>query len=126
MALLTISANVQNNLPGVAPNDIFLNSQGDIEMAIDLQAIIQNCAQAAKTVLGEMVLNINQGIPYFDAAFAGTPNLEQFTSALRQAFLAVTDVIEVVSLITSTEGNILSYTAVIRTIYGNGGLSGSV
>jgi hypothetical protein len=113
---MTISTFAVNSV-----NDIYLAPIGNIAFAYDLTAITQQCQQAAKTLLGEMVYNINQGIPYFQTLWVGTPNVAQFTGALRRAFLSVGGVLEVVSLITSQSGNTLSYTAMIRTIYGNGG-----
>lgn len=107
-----------------AKNDIYLNHDGNLSISFDVQAVLQDCAQKAKTLLGEMVLNTDQGIPYFQLVWVGVPNIQQFTSALRLAFLSVTGVIEVVSLITSQVDDSLRYTAVIRTIYGSGGISG--
>lgn len=113
MTILTFSVNAQN--------DIYLDALGNIAFAYDLTAITQQCAQAAKTLLGEMIYNVNQGIPYFQTLWVGVPSVGQYTAALRTAFLAVGGVIEVVSLITSQVNNTLTYTAVIRTIYGSGG-----
>lgn len=107
-----------------AQNDIYLNKAGNLSLSFGLEAVLQDCSQVAKVLLGEMVLNTNSGIPYFQTVWNGIPNIQQFTSALRSAFLGVPDVVEVVSLITSQTDNVLSYTAVIRTIYGSGGLSG--
>jgi hypothetical protein len=125
---LTISCNVNNNIPGVAQNDIYLNSDGNISTSVDLQAVLENCSQAAKTLLGELIFSTDQGIPYFETVWSGIVNIEQFTSSLRQAFLQVTGVIEIVSLITSRGDNVntLQYSAVIRTIYGSGALSGNL
>ncbi len=118
MTILTFGVNAQN--------DLYLDSLGNIAFVYDLTAITQQCAQAASTLLGEMVYNVNQGIPYFQVLWVGVPNTAQFTGALRRAFLAVGGVLEVVSLITSQTGNTLSYTAVIRTIYGRGGFTDSI
>lgn len=120
----TLSANVNNNLPGVAYDDIYLNSVGNISLSFDLQAVLEACAQAAQTVLGEIIFNVNQGIPFFQTVWNGVPNLPQYTAALRLAFLNVPNVVEVVSLMTSQLSNELQYTAVIRTVYGSGGISG--
>lgn len=101
-------------------NDLYLDPIGNIAFAFDLTAILQQCEQVAKTLLGEMVYNTNSGIPYFQTLWVGVPNMAQYTGALRRAFLAVGGVLEVVSLITSQSEDVLSYTAMIRTIYGNG------
>lgn len=122
----TLSANVNNNLVGVAPNDIYLTPDGNISLSFDIQAALQACAQAAKTLLGEMVFNVNQGIPYFQTVWIGVPNIQQFIGALRAAFLAVPNVVEVISLITSQEDNALIYTAIIRTSFGVGNLTNTI
>jgi enamine deaminase RidA (YjgF/YER057c/UK114 family) len=124
--MLALSANVNNNIPGVAPNDLYLDDDGNIVMATDIQAALQACAEAAKTLLGEMVLNTDQGIPYFQTVWVGVPNVQQFNAALRAAFLAVPNVIEVVSLITSQQNNTLQYTAIIRTSFGAGNLTNQI
>lgn len=124
--MLTLSANVNNNLPNVSPNDIYLDADGNISLSFDIQAVLQACAQAAKTILGEMVFNVNQGIPYFQTVWIGVPNIQQFTAALRAAFLTVPNVVEVISLITSQENDILTYSAIIRTSYGSGGVTGVI
>lgn len=128
MTTLTLSSNVNNDISGVAPYDIYLGADGNLSTSYDQQAIMQACAQAATTVLGELIYNTSQGIPFFQVVFVGTPNLQQYSAALKAAFLAVNGggiVTEVVSLITSKDGNILYYTAIIRTIYGTGSLIGS-
>jgi hypothetical protein len=102
-------------------NDFYLNSIGNLAFAYDLTAILQQCEQAAKTLLGEMVYHTNDGLPYFQTLWVGVPNIAQYTSALRRAFVSVGGVLEVVSLLTSQGAdNDLSYTAIIRTIYGTG------
>jgi hypothetical protein len=125
MSSITFSANV-NSTVGVAPNDIYLDKNGNLSLSYDLDSIIQQCSQAAKTQLGEMVLNINQGIPYFDQIWVGVVNVEPFASALRAAFLAIPDVVEVVSLITEQISNTLNYSAIIRTTFGTGAVNGAI
>jgi hypothetical protein len=120
----TLSANVNNNIPGVAYNDIYLDSNNNISVSYDLEAVLEACAQAAQTVLGEIIFNVNQGIPFFQTVWIGVPNIQQYTAALRVAFLNVPNVVEVVSLMTSQVNNDLTYTAVIRTNFGSGGISG--
>ena len=126
MPALTLSANINQTIPGVAFNDIYLDSFGNISTSTGQEALLQQCAQAASTRLGEEFLNTNVGIPYFEAAFVGVPHIEQINAALRSAWLAIGGVVEVLSLITTQVGNTLQYTAIIRTTDGTGGLSGSI
>lgn len=120
MPLQTLSANVNSDIEGVAFNDIYLDGQGNISLSFDLQAVLQGCSQAAQTLLGECIYNINLGVPYEQALWVGVPNFAQFNAALRRALLLVPGVIEVVSLITSQNNNTYVYNAMIRTVYGNG------
>ena len=55
MTILTFAVN--------SANDIYLDALGNLAFAFDLTAITQECQQAAKTLLGDMVDNTNQGIP---------------------------------------------------------------
>lgn len=122
MPSLTISANINGTVFGAAYNDIYLNALGNINLSNGIEAILENCAQAAKTRLGELVFNTNLGVPYFTTLFIGVPLVEPFNAALRASWLAVNGVIEVISLDTIRENNTFIYTAVIRTIEGIGQL----
>ncbi len=125
---MTIASNVNNDIPGVAPGDIYLDSRGNIAVVYNQEAVLQACAQAAQTILGEMIYNTTTGIPFFQSVWIGVPNIQQYTASLRTAFLAVGGgglVTDVVSLLTSQSGDVLYYSAIIRTIYGTGTLTGN-
>lgn len=122
----TLAANVNDNITGVAFNDLYLDGDGNIAMSFDIQAALEACAQAAQTLLGEIVLDTTQGIPYFQTIWAGVPNVAQYNAALRNALLGVPNVLEVVSLITSQDANTLNYSAVIRTSFGTSGFTGVI
>lgn len=124
--MLAFSANVNGNIPKVAFNDIYLDADGNLSLSYDIQAVLQACAQAAQTLLGELIYNVDQGIPYFQTLWIGTPNIQQFNGALRSAFLNVPNVLQVLSLITSQVNNTLQYTAVIQTTFGSSGLTGVI
>jgi len=107
-----------------ASNDLYIDGSGNLAIFYNRDAVLQNCEHVAKAQLGEMVLDTDQGIPYFQTVWNGVPNLPQFQAALRRAFLGVADVVEVVSLIVSQVDDGLGYTAIIRTIYGTGAING--
>lgn len=123
---LTISSNVNTSVPGITTNDIYLDNVGNINLSTGITAILENCAQAAKTRMGEEVLHTDQGIPYFSTVFVGIPNLEQTQAAFRTAWLAVEGVIEVISLVFTQQDNTLFYSAIIRTTEGTGELNASL
>lgn len=119
----TLSANVNDSIQNVAFNDIYLDSDGNISISYDLQAVLEGCAEVAQTLLGEMIYNTDQGIPYLQTVWIGVPNIEQFNNSLRSAFLNVPNVIEVISLITSQTNYVLNYSAIINTTFGTVTLS---
>jgi len=107
-------------------SDLYLDKFGNIAIKRDLESVIQSCEEVAKTRLGEMVLNLDGGIPFFETIFNGVPNQVQFDSAIRSALLQEDGVLEVVSLVTSVSNFTLNYNAIIRTIYGVGIISGEI
>jgi hypothetical protein len=107
-----------------ANNDMYLTPDGNIAIVYDLEATLQACAQAAKTILGEMIYATNLGIPYFETVFSGVLNIPQFAAALRSAWLAIPDVVEVITLDIAQAANTLTYTATIMTDYGQGVVNG--
>ena len=119
-----------------ATNDLYVDGNGNIAIVYDIQAVLQNCEHAIKTRLGEMVLQVNQGLPYFTAVFVGVPNIPQFEAAARAALLAVQGVqelilfnavqMQVIPPFSSRPTTALVYNAIIRTIYGQANLSGEV
>ncbi len=105
-------------------NDLYLDDFGNIAIAVDQEALAQDCKHAARTILGEMVLQTNLGIPNFETIWNGVPNYVQYEAAVRTAILSVPGVLEVVSFTAEQINNTLRYTAVIRTIYGEATING--
>lgn len=99
-------------------NDLYLDDSDNIAMHVDLLAVQDACLGACRTILGEMVFYINEGLPNFQAIWNGTPDLAQYDAALRATLLAVPDVLEVTSIELEQTGNILNYTVTILTTYG--------
>lgn len=102
-----------------ANNDIYLDASGNLAMATGEAAVAQACENVSRASLGEEVFSINNGIPFFQAVFIGTPKIPIFETYLRQALLSVPGVVEITSLTTTISNNALSYTAVIETVFGN-------
>jgi hypothetical protein len=114
-------------------NDLYIDAQGNLAIVYDIEAVAQACKQAALTLLGEMVLQTNQGIPYFTAVWVGVPNIPAFESALRTSWLAIQGVTGIMEL-TTTIGpytppgmtlpiTALSYSAIIETIFGSANIA---
>ena len=107
-------------------NDIYLGMDGNLAIVFNLQGTLQACAHAAKTILGEMIFAVDQGLPNFQLIWVGVPNLQQYESAIRGAILAVDGVVQVVSFLASLSDNTLTYTMTIQTVYGTGTINGTV
>jgi hypothetical protein len=103
-----------------ANNDLVIGSDDRLRIATDLEAVLQNCEHAAKTILNEMVLAQGEGIPYFEAVWVGVPNLAVWEASFRARVLAVADVLSIDALTLGREGETLTYRATITTVYGTG------
>lgn len=99
-------------------NDIYLGSDGNIAVLSGIQAVKDACKTATQALLGEMVLATNQGIPYFQAVFIGTPKYAIYVAYLRSTLLGVPGVKKVKSLEMRVSNNTLGYTATIETDFG--------
>jgi hypothetical protein len=125
MTQMFATQTVANTDPLLAyDNDLYIGPDGNLAIVYDLQAVLQACEHAAKAQLGEMFLATDQGIPNFQLIWVGVPNLIQWQAALRSAWLNIPDVVDIVSLIGDQVGDILTYTAIIRTSFGTGAISG--
>lgn len=105
-------------------NDLFLDGSGNIALAYDLDAVLFACKAAAETLLGECVYQTNIGIDYFNLVWSGSPNLRKFENALIAQLQSVANVTSVVNVSVTMTNNILNYSAVILTTFGQGNISG--
>src|SRR5690606_41293921 len=99
-----------------ANNDIYLGEDGNIAVVFNLQGTLQACAQAAKTILGEMIFQSNRGVPNFQLIWVGVPNPQQYEAAVRATLLEVDGVQEIVSFIYNLTDNNLTYRSEERRI----------
>ena len=104
--------------------DLFLGDDGNIAMLSGLPAVEQRCAEAARTRLSELVLQTDEGLPFLESVFTGSPNIATFENALRAALVAVDGVSAVTALTIGQAGAILNYAAEIDTVFGPGQVSG--
>ena len=68
-------------------NDLALNESGRIEVIGGIYAIAQSARAYMQSRLGEMFYNADQGIPFADVVWAGSPNIAQFEAAGRARLL---------------------------------------
>jgi len=106
-----------------ANNDLFIGPNGNLVILQGNQAVAAACVSTSRASLGEEVLAVKSGLPFFQAVFVGVPNIPAFNSALIQALQQVQGVVSVTnvtsSLIKLANGKTaLSYTATIESQYG--------
>lgn len=102
-------------------NDIYLDSNGNIAIATDLEACVMSCRRACQVNLGELPYAQSRGAPFFKVM--EDKDLSLYEMYIRQMLLTVPGVTEVVSVAFSFEGEQLFYSATISTIYGSGTVS---
>lgn len=102
----------------------FLVSGRSLVFASDVDAVLLVCRHVSQTILGEMVFAQDQGMPYFQTVWVGTPTTAPFEAAFRDRINQVSGVVSIDELITEQTGDTMRYSATITTIYGTGTLNG--
>lgn len=107
-------------------NDIYLGSDNKLAINNDSLAVLQGCKAAVEIQKGEALYSQENGMPNDSVIWSGTPNLQQFEFFARKQISNVTGVVDIENFIVSTINNVLQYQATIKTIYGVGGIDGSI
>jgi hypothetical protein len=98
-------------------NDLFINADGSLALARDIEAVKQDCQHAMQAQLGEMVFALDRGMPTRDLVWHDT-NLVQFEAYARQTLRAVGGVVDVTAFEVAIEDNALRYSVTIQTVFG--------
>ena len=99
-------------------NDLYLTPSNSVAVSSDIQAIMDTCEYTVQTVMGELILQGDVGIPNFQLIWNGNPNIPQAENAIREAIMLVNGVTGATELSAFVENNVLKYNATIQTIYG--------
>lgn len=92
-----------------ANNDIFINPSGNLELVSGAQSAMQTIRHAVLTNLGELPLNKQAGVAYFDTVFCDTPDLESFQQSVQSAAEQVSEVQSVDEFLMQNQEGILRY-----------------
>lgn len=103
-------------------NDLFIDADGSLAIARDIEAVKQDCQHAMQAQLGEMVLATDRGMPTMDVVWHNT-NLVQFEAYARQTLRAVGGVVDVIALDVAIVDGSLRYSTTIQTAFGTADLS---
>lgn len=104
-------------------NDLVLDRIGRILILSDAPAVAANCRSAVQAQRGEMQFAADKGLPTFATAW-NRYNPVQFEAAARVIIRAVPGVLSIESFTVRRQGEVLGYTAVIRTVYGGAVVNG--
>ncbi|EJF89122.1 hypothetical protein [Bartonella tamiae] len=96
----------------------------NLQFVDDLQAVLNICAHAAKAIRHEMIYAQTQGLPDFQFIWIGSVNLAAWEVAFRARIKNIKEVTSLEHLSIWCEGDIMRYSATIKTIYGTGDLHG--
>jgi hypothetical protein len=106
--------------------DIYLGPDGNLAITDGLEAVKQTCEHVSRTRLAELPYAQSRGIPFFTVGMGTDPDTSLYDMYLRKALMTVPDVIGVASINFTLDGEVLSYTAEIKTIYGMEKASGNL
>lgn len=105
-------------------NDLYLGEDGNLAMAFDIQAVRETTVHYAATSREEMIHAFDEGVPFFQTAFARDASLPQFEAAERRRILSTPGVRAILSFETIQDGDVLRYTALIESDYGQVEING--
>lgn len=95
--------------------DLAISMGGGTYLISGDDAILQSARQRAKARRGEMIHAKDQGVPFEQVAWIGTPNIAQFEAGVRAAIMTTPGVVEVRALKADLVDGVLQYTATLVT-----------
>ena len=98
-------------------NDIRIGSDGQFVTVDGLDAYSTVIADVVRTVRGELQLDTERGVPYFETVFKSVNGIDIWKSDVRKRVLALSFVRSIDSFSASwnTENHILSYSMTVST-----------
>lgn len=106
-------------------NDIYLGADGNLAMAVDLDAVSQGCEHAMKTQYQECVLNLSVGVKTLDTIW-NDYKPQQFEASARKNLALVPNVTGVRTFNVEQVGDEANYTAEIASTYGPIAIAGDL
>jgi hypothetical protein len=99
-------------------NDFVTDESGNLLMLHGIDAIAQTVKNYASTLQGEMILDIESGIPFFSTPLGRPNDLRRYEAFLRRRILQVPGITSIISLEASQVEDVVKYTVQLRTVYG--------
>ena len=95
--------------------DLFVDANGDIALAVGMEAYAQIVNAKMRTVLGELPMDVNGGLPYFQTIFKDSSMVDVFEAEAIKMLEGIDFVSSVESFTCEVRGDVLYYTAEIVT-----------
>ena len=95
--------------------DLFVDASGNLAIATGMDAYVQIVNAKMRTVLGELPMDVNGGLPYFQTVFADPSTIDVFEAEAVKMLEAIEFVESVKSFTCEVKGDVLYYTAEIIT-----------
>ena len=99
-------------------NDFAICDDGNLVIVSDKEAVSILTRHYAQATRGEMIHQMDKGIPYFKTVFGANPNVFQFEAAFRARMREIDGVESVTSFSAQLIDGVLKYESTIKTIYG--------
>ncbi|MCP4832981.1 MAG: DUF2634 domain-containing protein [Gammaproteobacteria bacterium] len=90
-----------------------------------IEAVMQSCEQAAKTLKGEMVYFTGGGVDYQNTVWSRL-NPSQFEASFKAQIMKVDGVLSVPAFDMTQKGDLMRYFADIKTTFGTGSINGTI
>jgi len=98
-------------------NSMYLDSSGNLATLSGADALAQTLGQMSRTRRNEMLYATDRGIPYADTIFL-TKDVLMFEATMRNEFSLHPEVTGINSFTVSIDGDVLTYSAEVNSIYG--------
>lgn len=105
-------------------NDIYRDSNGDLALLTDINALANISRNVVLTNLGEPEFNQQDGIPYFETIFTDTPKIDLLQAAQIAALENLEDVNRVSNYEYEQSDGVYSYSLIEHTSFGDIQLNG--
>jgi len=96
--------------------DIFVDANGNMAICSKPYSVAQDVACAIRTFLGELIFDLDTGVPYFEDILGKTPPLQLIQSTITNIALEVKNVAQARTIINKSDnGEISGETQIIDT-----------
>lgn len=99
-------------------NDLVLIDDRNLNLLVDVDAIVQDVRAATLMRTGEDIYNVKSGVDYMQYIFSPQPSFDDARRSLISAIQTSPDVLTVDSLTIDVADNIFNFVAQIKTTFG--------